>query len=147
MAWIAPIIASQTQEDNDNYNEENSSLWVKKSLIISTTIGSMFLLGIFFFIGRSGVFSFFYLLLMITLFILIGSIISASKARSRGRRSQNYSQRQRRESYSLEQYASTITNTQKYCNQCGNIVDRKHIDRVSVFYCSHCGYEIKNSRV
>lgn len=146
MAWIAPIIASQTQEDNDNYNEENSSLWVKKSLIISTTIGSMFLLGIFFFIGRSGVFSFFLLLLMISLFILIGSIISASKSRSRGRRSQNYSQRRRREKHPLEQYVSTIKNTQKYCNQCGNIVD-KNIENQTVHYCSHCGYEIKNNRV
>ena len=145
MAWIAPIIASQNQEDNGNNNEENSSLFVKKSLIISTSISSMFLLVIIFFIGRSGVFSFFLLLLMITLFILIGSIISASKARSRGRRSQNYSQRQRRESYPLEQYASTITNTQKYCLQCGSKVDR-NIDNLSVYYCSHCGFEIKNTR-
>ena len=140
MAWMAPITASQNQEENQN--ERNSSLRVRKITIISSVL---FFLGIFFFIGRFSVSSFPFIYILFIMFCLFGVISSASRSRSRGR-SQNYSQRQRREPYPIEHKPTTIKKIQKYCLQCGSEVDR-NIENFSVYYCSHCGYEIKNSRV
>lgn len=143
MTWIAPIIISQNQEENEN--DGDSSLRAKKYMKISIITSVLFFLGIFFFIGRSSVFSFPSIYIIIIIFSIIGVISSASRSRSRGR-SQNYPQRQRRETYPLEQNTPTLKRNQNYCLQCGSKVDR-NLDSLSVYYCSHCGYEIKNSRV
>ena len=141
MAWMTPIIASQNQEENEN--DGNSSLRARKFIIISTITSVLFFLGIFFFIGRSNIFSIPLIYIVIIFISVIGGISSASRSRIR-ERSQNYSQR--RETYPLEHNTPTQKRIQKYCLQCGSEVDR-NIDNLSVYYCSHCGYEIKNVRV
>ena len=141
MAWMAPIIASQNREENEN--DGDSSLRARKFTLISTITSVLFFLGIFFFLGRSNVFSFPFIYIIIISFSIIGVISSASRSRSRGR-PQNYPQR--RENYPLEHKIPTMKRIQKYCLQCGSEVDR-NIDNLSVYYCSHCGFEIKNNRV
>ena len=143
MAWIAPIIASQNQEEN--VNDRDSSFRAKKVSIMILMMSCMLFLGLIFYSGGYSFFNFPSIYIIIIIFSLIGVISSASMSRSRGR-SQTYSQRQRREPYPLEQKQTTIKRDQKYCLQCGSMVDRD-IDSVSVYYCSHCGYEIKNIRV
>ncbi len=143
MAWMTPIMASQNQEEN--YNEEESFQRKKKVSIMITIMSSMIFLGLIFYSGGFGYFNFPSIYIIIIIFSLIRVISTASRSRSRGR-SQNYSQTQRREPYPLEHKPTTIKRNQKYCLQCGSEVDR-NINNLSVYYCSHCGYEIKNGRV
>jgi len=144
---MASIIASQTQEENESDGNSPSR---QRNFGIKSSIASVLLfLGIFLFIGRSNVFSFpmiYIVIIMISLIAVISSASRASRAsraRSR-RRTQNYSQR--RGIFPSAPKPTTIKKAQKYCPQCGSIVDR-NIDGVSVYFCTHCGYEIKNTRV
>lgn len=138
---MTPIIASQNQEENEN--DGNSQPRQRNFLIISSITSILFFLGIFFFIGRSSVFSFPMIYLVIIMISVIGAISSASRARSRGR-TQHYVQR--RAQSPSEPKPTTIRRNQKYCLQCGSEIDR-NIENLSVYFCSHCGYEIKNTRV
>jgi len=141
MAWMAPIIASQTQEEND-YDGDSSSR-PRNFLIISSITSVLFFLGIFFFIGRSSTFSFPMIYIVIIMISMIWGLSSASRTRSR-RRTQNYSQ-SREPNLSIPR-PTTIKRDRNYCLQCGSKIDRD-IDNLSIYYCSHCGYEIKNTRV
>lgn len=143
MSCVSPIFASPNQEENDN--EEETFQRKKKVSIIITLTSTMIFFGLVYY--SSGFYSFsFPSIYAIIIFLSIFRVISiAYRSRSRGR-SQNYSQRQRVEPYPLEHKPTTIKRNQKYCLQCGSIVDR-NIDSVSVYFCTHCGYEIKNDRV
>lgn len=143
MAYLAPIIASQTQEENEN--DGNSSLRARKISAIISVTSIMIFLGLYYYSGGYIFSNIPLIFIMISIFSLIRVISLGSRSRSR-RRSQNYSQRQRMEPYPLEHQPTTIKRNQKYCLQCGSMVDR-NIDSVSVYFCSHCGYEIKNNRI
>ena len=143
MSCVTPIFASQNQEEIDN--EEEIFRRKKKISIVITLTSTMIFFGLVYYLGGFGSFSF-PSTYAIIIFLSIFRVISiSSRSRSRGR-SQKYSQRQRVETYPLEHNAPTQKRIQNYCLQCGSKVDR-NIDNLSVYYCSHCGYEIKNSRV
>ena len=145
MSCTTPIFASQNQEEN--YNEEESFRRKRKASIMITLMSGMIFLGLVYYSGGFGYFSFPSIYIIIILIILFRVFATASRTRSRSRRrSQNYSQNEKRETYPLEHKPTTKKNTQKYCLQCGSAVDR-NIDSLSMYYCSHCGYEIKNNRV
>ncbi|MHA1703431.1 MAG: hypothetical protein ACTSWK_14325 [Promethearchaeota archaeon] len=144
MSCITPIFASLNQNENDR--EEESFQRKKKTSIMITILGSMFFLGFVYYSGGFGYFSFPTIYIVIIIIISLVRVIStASRSRSRGR-SQNYPQRQRMEPSPLEHKPTMIKRNKKYCLQCGSKVDRD-IDSLSIYFCSYCGYEIKNNRV
>jgi len=140
---MSPIMASQNQEEN--VNEEEAFQRKKKVSIVITIMSSMIFLGLLYYSGGFG-----YSIPTIYIFIIIIGLIRvisiSSRSRSRGR-SQNYPQRERSEPIHSEYQPTTIKRNQNFCLQCGSKIDRKDIDCVSVYYCSHCGNEIKNDRV
>jgi len=144
MSYITPIFASLNQDENDR--EEESFQRKKKVSIMITLMSTMIFLGLVYYSGSFGSFSFPSIYIVIIIIVLLRIISKASRPRSR-RNSQNHSQRQRSEPYPLEHKPTTIKRNKKYCLQCGSMVDRDDIDSVSVYFCSHCGYEIKNERV
>jgi len=143
MSCITPIFASLNQNENDR--EEESFQRKKKTSIMITILGSMFFLGFVYYSGGFGYFSFPTIYIVIIIISLVRVISTASRSRSRGR-SQNYPQRQRMEPSPLEHKPTMIKRNKKYCLQCGSKVDRD-IDSLSIYFCSYCGYEIKNNRV
>ena len=143
MAWMAPIIVSQNQEEN--VNEEEAFQRKKKVSIMITIMSSMIFLGLVYYSGGFGSFSFPSIYIIIIIIVLLRVISTASRPRPR-RSSQNYSQRQRSEPSPLEPKLTTINRNRNYCLQCGSKIDRE-IDSLTLYYCSHCGYEIKNTRV
>ena len=143
MAYLAPIIASQNQEEYEN--EEESFQRKKKASIMITLMSSMIFLGLLYYSGGFGYSNIPTIYIFIIIIGLIRVISIASRSRSRGR-SQNYPQRRRSEPIPSEYKPTEKKTNQKYCLQCGNMVDR-NIDSLSMYYCSHCGYEIKNDRV
>ena len=142
MSYITPIFASLNQDENDR--EEESFQRKKKVSIMITLMSSMIFLGLFYYSGGFGYSSFPTIFIFIIIIGLIRVISITSRSRSRGR-SQNHSQRQRMEPSPLEHKPTTIKRNRKYCLQCGSKVDRD-IDSLSMYYCSYCGYEIKNNR-
>ena len=144
MAYLAPIIASQNQEEYEN--EEESFQRKKKASIMITLMSSMIFLGLLYYSGGFGFSSIPTIYIFIIIIGLIRVISISSRSRSRGR-SQNYPQRKRSEPLHSEYKPTTIKRNQNYCLECGSKIDRNDIDSVSVYFCSHCGNEIKNERV
>ena len=143
MSYITPIFASLNQDENDR--EEESFQRKKKVSIMITLMSTMIFLGLVYYSGSFGSFSFPSIYIVIIIIVLLRIISTASRSRSRGR-SQNYPQRQRMEPSPLEHKPTMIKRNKKYCLQCGSKVDRD-IDSLSIYFCSYCGYEIKNNRV
>jgi predicted RNA-binding Zn-ribbon protein involved in translation (DUF1610 family) len=146
MSCITPIFASQNQEEN--YDEEESFQRKKKVSIMILMMSTMVFLGLLFYSGRFGSFGFSFpsIFVLIIVIVLLRVISTAYRPRSRCS-TQNHSQRQRSEPYPSEYKPTMIKRDQNYCLQCGSKIDRKDLDSVSVYYCSHCGNEIKNDRV
>ncbi|MHA1476085.1 MAG: hypothetical protein ACTSQ5_12980 [Promethearchaeota archaeon] len=143
MSCITPIFASQNQEVNNN--EEEAFQRKKKISIMISIFSVMAFLGLYYYSGGYIFSNIPLIFIMISIFSLIRVISLRSRSRSR-RRSQNYPQRQRMEPYPSEYKPTTIKRNQNYCLQCGSKIDRNDLNSVSVYYCSHCGNEIKNDR-
>ena len=140
MSWMAPIIASQTREENEE-NEDKIVLRRKKISILVTVLTMMFSIGMMYYGDWSSI-SRIPSIFIILIIISVIRIISISRAQTRRRRQNNFP---KKEIYSNERNIQVSRNLEKTCPRCGSTIDRD-IDNQSFYYCSHCGYEIKNSR-